>query len=365
MSKKIIISTDIGTDIDDALAVCVAEKSPEIDVQGVYVTNGDLELRSRIAKKLLNSLDSSTIVGIGESEPLKDEAYEFLPPYQSGFEQICLSKSDRKKSLKSWEIEKNGLDLMRQQLNEGNISIASLAPLTNIARILQQDPILEERIDRLCIMGGRIDELEHNFRYDVKAAQEVLSSNTPITIVPANVCERYRVESDFLTRLGGSQAKRYLAYMTEIWKLRHELVEIGLTADSALRDLEGKEQVYVPGNISEAIRTFSDKRSFLTDTKRMLLSYKIFKAAIKFDNSRAGRLVRDIIEEGQVKDFGVSDVYVIYALAYPDKIETRRGNIQLDEDGRMTILPGDKHEIVTDLDYKDFESFLKGHLLEI
>lgn len=53
MAKKLIIDTDIGTYYDDAFAVLLASRSPEIDLLGVTTVYGDTDLRARVAKKVL------------------------------------------------------------------------------------------------------------------------------------------------------------------------------------------------------------------------------------------------------------------------------------------------------------------------
>ena len=49
----VVIDTDIGADPDDALALVLALASPEVDVRGVTIVSGDVDLRARIAARLL------------------------------------------------------------------------------------------------------------------------------------------------------------------------------------------------------------------------------------------------------------------------------------------------------------------------
>jgi len=50
---KLILDTNIGTDIDDAIALALAMRSPELDLIGVTTVNSDTALRARIARKLI------------------------------------------------------------------------------------------------------------------------------------------------------------------------------------------------------------------------------------------------------------------------------------------------------------------------
>ena len=51
--KRILIDTDIGTDVDDAMALSPAALSPELILEGVTTVHGDAPLRARIARRLL------------------------------------------------------------------------------------------------------------------------------------------------------------------------------------------------------------------------------------------------------------------------------------------------------------------------
>src|SRR5213076_22366 len=48
-----ILDTDIGTDVDDALALAFAVRHPALDLRAVTTVSGDTVRRARIAKKLL------------------------------------------------------------------------------------------------------------------------------------------------------------------------------------------------------------------------------------------------------------------------------------------------------------------------
>src|SRR5436190_19093383 len=69
----IIFDTDIGDDIDDALALALALQSPELDVRAVTTVIDDTELRTRLAWKQLGLYGRREIpLGTGASEPLLD-----------------------------------------------------------------------------------------------------------------------------------------------------------------------------------------------------------------------------------------------------------------------------------------------------
>ena len=57
MAKRpIILDTDVGTDVDDAFAIAQAARSPDLDLRAVTTVYGDVHLRGRLARKLLDLL---------------------------------------------------------------------------------------------------------------------------------------------------------------------------------------------------------------------------------------------------------------------------------------------------------------------
>src|SRR2546425_9102475 len=51
--EKVIIDTDIGDDIDDAFALALALRSPELQIIGVTTTFGDTQTRAKLVDRFL------------------------------------------------------------------------------------------------------------------------------------------------------------------------------------------------------------------------------------------------------------------------------------------------------------------------
>jgi hypothetical protein len=64
--EKIIIDTDIGDDVDDAFAVALALKSPEVEILGITTTFGDTEARAKLVDRMLGEAGRTDIpVAVG------------------------------------------------------------------------------------------------------------------------------------------------------------------------------------------------------------------------------------------------------------------------------------------------------------
>lgn len=98
----------------------------------------------------------------------------------------------------------------------GLIDILALGPLTNLARLTQDHPDAASKIGRIIAMGGAIDEpgnigprSEFNIAADPEAADIVLRSGIPVTLIPLDVTRRVRAtreDTDTLRRSGGPAA---------------------------------------------------------------------------------------------------------------------------------------------------------------
>ena len=174
---KVILDTDIGTDVDDALALAVLLGSKDVDLIGITTVYGDAHLRSTIAMHLCSLLNRTIPTFNGENNPI------------SGHE-VWMSGSEGKnfKDLDSFTPQPtSAVDfLVKAVVAEPDaIDVIAIGPLTNIARAIQSNQDFEKKVKRVWIMGGDFTQsrVEHNFKCDVDAARIVLESNIPISIL--------------------------------------------------------------------------------------------------------------------------------------------------------------------------------------
>jgi purine nucleosidase len=174
---KVILDTDIGTDVDDALALTVLLGSPEVDLIGITTVYGDVRLRSQIAMNLCSMVNREIPTYMGEDKTI------------SGRE-VWMSGSEGKnfKSLASFTPQTtSAVDFLIEAVTAQpqSIDVIAIGPLTNIARAIQSSSDFEKKVKRLWIMGGDFTQsrVEHNFKCDIDAARIVLESNVPITIL--------------------------------------------------------------------------------------------------------------------------------------------------------------------------------------
>ncbi len=196
---RVIFDTDIGTDVDDILALAVLLGSPEVRIEGVTTVYGDVALRARMVQKLLQLRGVSGVpVCTGVGQPLLG----LDPVYWPGHEGVGLL--DDGDDLPPPD-DVHAVDfLIRHVLaNSGEITLLAVGPLTNVATAIIREPRFASALKRLVVMGGRIDisgtsggPAEHNIKCDPEAAHVVLASGAPSELVPLDVTLRAVIRQD-------------------------------------------------------------------------------------------------------------------------------------------------------------------------
>lgn len=194
MTRKIIIDTDPGQ--DDAVAILLALASPEeLDVLAVVAVAGNvpLLLGQANARRILELAGRSDIpVYAGAERPIRRKLVTAEHVHGS----TGLDGPDLPPPSMALQ-EQHGVDALIGLLRAhapGEITLCTLGPLTNVALALIKAPDLAARIGQIVMMGGAYFEVgnitptaEFNIYVDPDAAEIVLKSGIPITILPLDV----------------------------------------------------------------------------------------------------------------------------------------------------------------------------------
>jgi len=192
---KVILDTDIGTDVDDALALSVLLGSQSVDLLGITTVYGDTPLRSKIAMHICELVERSVKTYVGESLPI------------SGRE-VWMSGEEGKnyKNLNRFNPEsQHAVEYLVETItsNPNSIDIIAIGPLTNIARAIQESKNFAQNVKRIWIMGGDFTQskVEHNFKCDIDAAKIVLESRIPISILDLPSSQRTIIRTEEIEQI--------------------------------------------------------------------------------------------------------------------------------------------------------------------
>ena len=215
---KVLIDTDIGDDIDDALALALALCSPEIDLLGVTTVFGDTQRRAYLAAHILEVYQHKEIpVAAGQQAPLM---YRHRPSGvpQAAILDPCISNDTLSRLTAPELIIETSME------HNGAITLFCLGPLTNIATALLIEPRLFLAIKNIVMIGGTtgIPLPEWNMRSDAQAAKIVLASGIPITLLGWNVTMRCQLRESDIENLHyqHSPQTHLLSQLLAVWQ-RH------------------------------------------------------------------------------------------------------------------------------------------------
>ena len=177
-----ILDTDIGDDIDDAFALALVLKSPELRVLGITTAFGDTRLRAQLVDRYLGSMQLNVPVAAGISTPANNV-----------FTQRAYAERGRKTTNRA------GVEFLLDQIktHPGQITLIAIGPLNNIEAAIKRDPETFRKLKRVVMMGGSIyrgyddkngprqtPDAEWNINRDPAGARALLASGVPVFMMP-------------------------------------------------------------------------------------------------------------------------------------------------------------------------------------
>ncbi|MDF1774576.1 MAG: nucleoside hydrolase [Rhizobiaceae bacterium] len=206
MKHKIIIDTDPG--IDDTMAIAYAIAHPDIELVALTTIFGNVSVSDATdnALKLLQFFGHPAEVARGEERPLTiaPNPHSYFVHGPNGLGGIELPASSRTATIQS------AAEYLVSKTREmpGEIDICAVGPLTNLARALEIDPTIVERVKSVVVMGGSIYRTgnvspvaEANIWNDPHAAEAVFAASWPLVLAPMDVTTQVVLSPEFFLDL--------------------------------------------------------------------------------------------------------------------------------------------------------------------
>ena len=185
-AEKIIIDTDIGDDVDDAFAVALALRSPELQIVGITTTFGDTETRAKLLDRMLGEVGREDI------------------PVAAGISAQSNNSFTQRRYAEGGHFARashpNAVDFLLEQIRHypDQITLIAIGPLVNVGALVDKDPLTFHKLRRVVLMGGSIarsygdmgyskprgPEAEWNIKNDIPSAQKLFASGVPIFMMP-------------------------------------------------------------------------------------------------------------------------------------------------------------------------------------
>jgi pyrimidine-specific ribonucleoside hydrolase len=208
----LIIDTDPG--VDDAFALAVAARAPEVDLRAVTTVHGNVgvEQTTENARRLLGTFGRPDVpVGRGAGRPLV-HLLERRAAGVHGDDGLGGRSGDFGPPVDESPLRAVALMASVLEAAAEPVTIAAIGPYTNVATLLSARPDLEERIGRFVLMGGSVAyggnvsaAAEFNVWGDPEAARRVLAGSVvPTTMVPLDLTMRITLSAAWLDDLAAA-----------------------------------------------------------------------------------------------------------------------------------------------------------------
>ena len=173
MSIKILLDTDIGSDIDDAVCLAYLLANPQCELLGITTVSGEADKRAMLASVLCKIAGKNMPIFPGAERPF------LVAPQQRRAQQAA--------ALKKWPHETKfpkgqAVQFLRETIYQhpGEITLLTIGPLTNIALLFTLAPEIPAMLKALVMMCGlftrrfgRLDPREWNALLDPHATAMV------------------------------------------------------------------------------------------------------------------------------------------------------------------------------------------------
>lgn len=208
--SRVIIDTDPG--VDDAFALLLAMRSPELNIEAITPVAGNvpLELTLPNALRMVEIAGRTDIpVAAGARNPLVRRLVTAAYAHgENGLGGAVFPQPTTK------PVSQPAAQVIRDIVRKypGEVTLITMGPLTNIAAALASDWELAGKVRSLVMMGGSLSggnitpAAEFNIYVDPEAARMVFQSGIPITMVGLDVTRKTALTEDHVRQLSAGKS---------------------------------------------------------------------------------------------------------------------------------------------------------------
>lgn len=214
---RLIFDTDIGTDIDDVLALVFALRRPELEVCAITTSRGEVSQRAAIVSRLLQVLGRTDVpFAPGSPTRLDGSTLRDKPVDQFPF---AGSEADRPRAACA-----EAQELLRRVIvaHPGEVWLVIVGPMTNAAILIRDRPELARKLKGIVCMGGAPGHpyAETNIGNDAPAAALVCRSGLLKFAGTNDVTMRLLLPAGDIQRLeqANTPATRAMLELISLWR---------------------------------------------------------------------------------------------------------------------------------------------------
>jgi purine nucleosidase len=215
---KVLLDTDIGTDVDDAVCLAYLLAHPDCELMGITTVTGESEKRASLASVLCRAAGKDIPIYPGADHPMQGEQRQLI--------------AQQAAALPRWPHEtafpmNQAVDFMANTIRSypGEVTLLTIGPLTNIGLLFTTYPDVSGLLAGLVMMGGNFDEagpeggrIEWNVAGDLFASE--ITYTTPVRLhrsLGLNVTQQVMMSADEVHKKFTTPLLRPVVDMAEIW----------------------------------------------------------------------------------------------------------------------------------------------------
>ena len=203
--RRIIIDTDPG--IDDAMAILLALRSPELKIEAITPVSGNVPLDLTLPNALrLVEIAGRTDVPVAAGARVPLVRHLVTATYAHGENGLAGVEFPAPKTK---PVAESAAEMIAHVVRNhpGEVTIVAIGPLTNIATALRADPAITGLIKDIVLMGGSLSggnispSAEFNIYVDPEAARAVFHAGIPFTMVGLDVTRKVVLRDEHIAAL--------------------------------------------------------------------------------------------------------------------------------------------------------------------
>lgn len=228
--KKVLLDFDIGTEIDDAIALAYLLANPECELVGITTSCGESIKRAEMASVLCRAAGKKVPIHAGCERPL------LIPQMETTAPQAAI--------LPHYEHDtgfapNTAIPFMQKVIREnpGEVTLLAVAPMTNLGLLFAMDPELPELLDGLYLLCGSpthqrhdvvtesLSAMERDDFIRVLASQGILENNSVVDPHATSIVYRARCRN--FVNIGNNVSSRVVMTPEEAERrFRHPIMQV-------------------------------------------------------------------------------------------------------------------------------------------
>jgi purine nucleosidase len=215
---KVLLDTDIGTDVDDAVCLAYLLSHPDCELLGITTVTGEVEKRASLASVMCKAAGKDIPIYPGADHPMNGVQR------QSIAQQAAV--------LPRWPHETDfprgqAVDFLADTIRShpGEVTLLTIGPLTNAGMLFSEHPDVPELLDGFVMMGGNFDEagsqgprIEWNVACDPLASEITYKATVRLhRSLGLNVTQQVMMSADEVRQKYTAPLLRPVLDMAEVW----------------------------------------------------------------------------------------------------------------------------------------------------